>query len=110
MIGGGVRPAANGTPPHATLTPGTMFHEIATAPDILLLVGAMAFAVVGQVGDAVPLTIGVVAPRSSCPLQTDIGEMWILQADKVFELCVSCGSGESSLRGRLSLVPRPTHA
>jgi hypothetical protein len=78
-------------------------------PTFFLLLGAMAFAIVGQVGDAVPLTIAVFVPRSSCPLQTDIGEMRILQADIVFELCVSCGSGESYLRRRRSLVPRPTH-
>jgi hypothetical protein len=83
-------------------------------PTSFLLVGAMAFAIIRQVGDAVPLPIwldvDVVSLGKRCLLQTDIGEMWILQADKVFELCVSCGSGESYLRGRLSLVPRPAHA
>src|SRR6202012_2769327 len=69
----------------------------------------MAFAIIGQVGDGVPLPIAVFVPSSSCQLQTDIGEMRILQADKVFELCVSCGAGETCLRGGLSLVPRPTH-
>jgi hypothetical protein len=91
-----------------------MFHEITTTPTPFLLVGAMAFAIISQVGDAVPLAIGLDADavrlRGRCLLQTDIGEMWILQADKVFELGVSCGSGESSLCGRLSLVPRPAHA
>ncbi len=43
-------------------------------------------------------------------LQTDIGQIRILQADKVFELSVSRGSGESYLRGCHSLIPRPTHA
>jgi len=74
----------------------------------------MAFAIISQVGDAVPLPIGldagVVSLCRPCLLQTDIGQIRILQADKVFELSVSCGSGESYLRGRLSLIPRPTHA
>jgi hypothetical protein len=74
----------------------------------------MAFAIISQVGDAVPLPIGldagVVSLRRRCLFQTDIGQIRILQADKVFELSVSGGSGESYLRGRLSLIPRPTHA
>src|SRR6202012_988745 len=70
----------------------------------------MAFAIIGQVGDGVPLPIAVFVPSSSCQLQTDIGEMRILQAAKVFELCVSCRVVETCLRGRLSHVPRPTPA
>jgi hypothetical protein len=73
----------------------------------------MAFAIISQVRDAVPLPIGldagVVSRRRRCLLQTDIGQIRILQADKVFELSVSCGSGESYLRGCISFVPRPTH-
>jgi hypothetical protein len=74
----------------------------------------MALAIVGQVGDDVPLPIGldvdVVTHRRRRVFQPNIGQVRILQADKVFQLSISCGPGKCYRRRGLPLVPRPAHA
>ena len=74
----------------------------------------MPLAIVGQVGDAVPLPsrpgIRVGGLGRRCLLQTNIGQVRVLQAEKVFELSISCCAGESYLSGRYALVSCPAHA
>jgi len=52
----------------------------------------MTLAIVSQIGNAVPLkmglAIGIVAVRRRCPLKTDVGQRRILKAQKAFEFRV----------------------